>query len=102
MLEKFLKDTVDDLLKEIDSYFARTHSDIQLTLDRYPFYIQFEPALGCTGVNDLAIKRSVYPIFKGDLKELLNSLKAQVEEKLDPKIRMLIAKREEVIFHSMH
>lgn len=57
----------------------------------------YEPKLGCSANQDTSVSRSVYPIFKADLGDIMSSLECKVTKQIIPIINSLICQREEII-----
>ncbi|CAL6006205.1 Conserved_hypothetical protein [Hexamita inflata] len=100
-LEKYVQSTIASLMKKIQVEFDLTQERLFSTVDGHPFYILFEPRLGCNTNQDASIAKSVLPIFQSDFKLILSDLEVHLSQQIEPRMRDMIAKREQVIVQTM-
>lgn len=99
-MEDFVGTAVDTLLTEVERWFRDAELDIKNIVNSHPFYVMFEPSLGCDARTDHVSPKSVYPIFVADFSDVMSSLQCKITSIVEPTIRQLIGSREALIFDS--
>lgn len=99
-IEDFVGTAVDTLLTEVERWFRDAELDIKNIVNSHPFYVMFEPSLGCDARTDHVSPKSVYPIFVADFSDVMSSLQCKITSIIEPTIRQLIGSREALIFDS--
>ncbi|TNJ28245.1 hypothetical protein GMRT_14397 [Giardia muris] len=99
-MENYVETAIGSLLSELERSFRDSEVDIKTAINDHPFYIMFEPALGCDARTDHTTPKSVYPIFAEDIADILSSLQAKIASLIQPTVRRLIGSRESLIFDS--
>lgn len=99
-MEDFVGTAVDTLLTEVERWFRDAELDIKNIVNSHPFYVMFEPSLGCDARTDHVSPKSVYPIFVADFSDVMSSLQCKITSIIEPTIRQLIGSREALIFDS--
>lgn len=100
-MESFVDQAIASLMTTIDLGFRDVHTDVQNIINSHPFYIMFEPALGCDTNTDHVTPKSVLPVFSADLTDTLSALQCRISSALEPTIRKLISDRESIIFETV-
>lgn len=99
-MEDFVGTAVNTLLTEVERWFRDAELDIKNIVNSHPFYVMFEPSLGCDARTDHVSPKSVYPIFVADFSDVMSSLQCKITSIIEPTIRQLIGSREALIFDS--
>lgn len=100
-LAKYMDDGLDAIRDLFAASFRDAQGDIEHTINAHPFYVLYEPRLGAGAGGDAATARSVYPVFKADLLDIMQSLEARVAKQVAPILRGVVQKREEVLGKTM-
>ena len=93
-MQKYVDETIQSLKRTIQTEFDIGQKKCFAIIDSHPFYVLFEPKLGCNTNQDASVARSVLPIFKTDLRGLLSNLEVKISSQLEPEIRKLLKRRE--------
>ncbi|KAH0572993.1 hypothetical protein SS50377_25108 [Spironucleus salmonicida] len=86
--------TLSLLSQSIQSKIQLANQDLHTIVNSHPFFVLFEPRLGCNAQSDHTVSRSVLPVFKTDFQELFASLQCQILKELEPIIITLVQNTE--------
>lgn len=98
--ESYVDSTISNMLADVDRGFRDAELDLRSTVDSHPFYVLFEPALGCDSRTDHTTPKSVWPIFMADVSQILAALQSSITSAVEPRVRELVRSREEILADS--